>query len=325
MSALDLSVIVPVFNEEDNLRPLYQSVVQALEPLDRPFEIVLVDDGSADETFEIAKDLASQDTRVRVIKFRRNYGQTPAMVAGIDHARGRILITMDGDLQNDPADIAAMIQMIEEGYDIVAGWRQRRQDKLLTRVVPSKVANWLIAKVTGVPIKDNGCSLKAYRADVIKRIPLYAEMHRFIPAMASIAGARIAQMPVRHHPRKFGESKYGISRVYKVLFDLLTIKTVLIMAARPLFSFTSAAILTALLSVLLFLGEVVRIVLVEDVFSPVILGVSLLCGVLALFLVCLGLLAQLIYKTGNIKAADLSAITAMPVSRETRASPKPLS
>ena len=310
MNAPDLSVIIPAYDEEDNVEPLYRATVAAVEPLDLSFEILFIDDGSRDATYDRLSALAAQDGRVKVIKFRRNYGQTPAMAAGIDHAKGRLLVSMDGDLQNDPADIPNLLAKIDEGYDIVAGWRQRRQDKFVTRVLPSKVANWLIARVTGVPIRDNGCSLKAYRADVIKGIPLYSEMHRFIPAMASVAGARIAQIPVRHHPRRFGVSKYGLSRVYKVLFDLLTIKTMLILATRPLFSFTSAAVFTGLLSAIVFVYHLVDVMISGESISVMIVGLSLVIAALALFLICLGLLAQLVYRTGNVKIADLSALTA---------------
>lgn len=309
MKPLDLSIIVPLYNEEDNIEPLYRATIQAVEPLGLAFEIIFVDDGSRDQTFARTEALARADRRVRTIKLRRNYGQTPAMAAGIDHARGEILVTMDGDLQNDPADIPQLIQKVHEGYDIVAGWRQRRQDKLVSRVLPSKVANWLIARVTGVSIKDTGCSLKAYRADLIKNIPLYSEMHRFIPAMTSLAGARIAQIPVRHHPRKFGVSKYGISRVYKVLFDLIAIKSVLILATRPLFSFTGMAFLTGLMSATFFLFALWQTAVRAEGFSVVFVGVGLLFALLALFLVCLGLLSHLVYKTGNIKAVDLSKLT----------------
>jgi len=221
----DVSVVVPFLNEEENIGRMYEAIVTALGHLPIDFEIIFVDDGSTDQTLEKARLLANGDSRLKVVKFRRNYGQTPAMAAGIDHARGRIIVTMDGDLQNDPRDIEMLMGKINEGFDIVVGWRYKRQDKLITRKIPSMIANRLIGKVTGVPIKDNGCSLKAYRADVIQRIPLYAEMHRFIPAMASLAGPRIAEVKVRHHAREFGASKYGLSRVYKVLMDLITIKT----------------------------------------------------------------------------------------------------
>ena len=222
----DVSVIVPLYNEEENVGRMHAAIVAAVEPIGVTFEMVFVDDGSRDRTLERAIDLARNDPRMRVVQFRRNYGQTPAMAAGIEQALGKVLVTMDGDLQNDPADIANLLDKINEGYDIVVGWRHNRQDKLISRKIPSKIANWLIGKVTGVPIKDNGCSLKAYRGSLIKEIPLYSEMHRFIPAMASIAGPRIAEIKVRHHARQFGKSKYGLSRVYKVLLDLMVIKTV---------------------------------------------------------------------------------------------------
>src|SRR5215207_4351635 len=243
-----LSVIVPFFNEEESIQPLHRAIVAALEPLHVSFEMVFVNDGSRDDTLRIAVDVARRDPRVRVVNFRRNYGQTPAMAAGIEHARGEILVTMDGDLQNDPADIGLFLEKMDEGYDIVVGWRHNRQDKLISRKLPSRIANRLIGKVTGVPITDNGCSLKAYRAVLIKEIPLYSEMHRFIPAMASIAGPRIAEIKVRHHARQFGQSKYGLSRVYKVLLDLLTIKTLASFTSQPLIWFTLLSIPVFLLA-----------------------------------------------------------------------------
>jgi glycosyltransferase involved in cell wall biosynthesis len=236
-AALRLSVIVPFYNEAENIARMHEAIVRAVEPLGVSFEMVFVDDGSKDNTLEIAEQLANSDARVRVLKFRRNFGQTPAMAAGIEYARGEVLITMDGDLQNDPADIEHFLSKMDEGYDIVVGWRFNRQDKLISRRIPSRIANRLIGQITGVPIMDNGCSLKAYRASVIKSIPLYSEMHRFIPAMASIAGPRIAEIKVRHHARQFGKSKYGLSRVYKVLLDLMVIKTVATFTARPLLWF----------------------------------------------------------------------------------------
>ncbi|HEY0341683.1 MAG TPA: glycosyltransferase family 2 protein, partial [Steroidobacteraceae bacterium] len=214
--APELSIVVPLYNEEDSLRPLYAAITHAVAPLGISFEIVFVDDGSKDGTVRVADEIARADSRVCLVKFRRNYGQTPAMAAGIAQASGDVIVTMDGDLQNDPADIGALLRKIDEGYDIVVGWRFDRQDKLVSRKIPSRIANRLIARVTGVPIKDNGCSLKAYRASLIKKIPLYSEMHRFIPAMASIAGPKIAEIKVQHHARQFGQSKYGLSRIYKV-------------------------------------------------------------------------------------------------------------
>ncbi|MBX5460388.1 MAG: glycosyltransferase family 2 protein [Steroidobacteraceae bacterium] len=305
----DLSVVVPLFNEQESVVPLHTALVQALEPLGITFEIVLVDDGSTDDTARIAVGLAEKDPRVCVVRFRRNYGQTPAMAAGIEQARGEIIVTMDGDLQNDPADIGPMLQKMDEGYDIVVGWRHERQDKLVSRKIPSRIANALIARVTGVPIRDNGCSLKAYRACLIKKIPLYSEMHRFIPAMASIAGPRIAEMKVRHHARRFGRSKYGLSRVYKVLLDLMVIKTVASFTARPMLWFS-------LLALPLFASA--AIALGWSIFSAIVRGGSLSlpvagAGVIflssAAILLCSGIMGELIYKLGDVREHDFSHLT----------------
>jgi glycosyltransferase involved in cell wall biosynthesis len=303
-----LSVIVPFFNEEDSIRPLHAAIVDALTPLGVDFEMVFVDDGSSDSTIDIATALVQSDPRVRVVKFRRNYGQTPAMAAGIEHARGRILVTMDGDLQNDPADIGHFLEKIDEGFDIVVGWRHNRQDKLISRKIPSKIANWLIGNVTGVPIKDNGCSLKAYRASLIKAIPLYSEMHRFIPAMASIAGPQIAEIKVRHHARKFGQSKYGLSRVYKVLLDLLTIKTVTSFTSRPLLWFSLLS-LPALLFALTALGFTAYSLLRTGTLSLPIAGSGLLFFASAIISVSSGALAELVYKLGDVHTHDFSRLT----------------
>jgi glycosyltransferase involved in cell wall biosynthesis len=228
------------------------------------------------------------------------------MAAGIDYAKGRILITMDGDLQNDPADIPRLIVTINEGFDIVVGWRHKRQDNLITRKIPSMIANWIIGKVTGVPIKDNGCSLKAYQANVIKHVPLYSEMHRFIPAMASITGARIAEIKVRHHARKHGISKYGLSRTYKVLLDLIAIKTIVSFSARPLVWFTMLALPALLISTMtLFFG----VYYLSPMAVP-IAGVGLMFGALTLFLFFSGVVAELAYKTGRLNINDLYFRTA---------------
>jgi glycosyltransferase involved in cell wall biosynthesis len=232
------------------------------------------------------------------------------MAAGIDLARGKILVTMDGDLQNDPEDIPRFIEKIEEGFDIVCGWREKRQDKLITRKIPSIVANWLIGKVTGVPIRDNGCSLKAYRSEVIKAIPLYSEMHRFIPAMASIAGSRIAQIPVRHHARKFGKSKYGLSRIYKVLLDLLMIKTVVSFSSRPMLWFGSMASITALGSLLTFVYSIAWLNRHEGGSLVVLIGTAMLFGALTIFFLFAGAIGELAYKTGNLKMDTLADIRA---------------
>jgi len=306
----DLSVIAPLYNEEESVGPLYRAIVGALEPMGMSYEILFVDDGSRDGTFGKAKELAEMDARLRVIRFRRNYGQTPAMAAGIDHARGKVLITMDGDLQNDPKDIPFFIDKIRDGFDIVCGIREKRQDKLITRKIPSKVANWLIGKVTGVPIRDNGCSLKAYRTEVIKAIPLYSEMHRFIPAMASIAGSMIAQIPVRHHARKFGKSKYGLSRIYKVLLDLLMIKTVVSFSSRPMFWFGGMASLPAFGSFLAFAYAIASWKSNEGESLVVLNGIAMLLGSLAVFLLFAGALSELVYKTGTLKMTTLADLRA---------------
>lgn len=305
---MDLSIIVPLYNEEESVLPLYESIARSIDPLDVRFEILFVDDGSRDQTFIKARELAQKDHRLRVIRFRKNYGQTAAMAAGIDQARGDILVTMDGDLQNDPADIPEFIKKIQEGYDIVCGWRHKRQDKLISRRIPSIVANRIIGKVTGVPIKDNGCSLKAYRGKIIKAVPLYSDMHRFIPAMTSLAGTKVAEIKVNHHPRRFGVSKYGISRIYKVMIDLLVIKILLSFAMRPLRFFgTTGAI--ALIAAMLLLLESLTGVFEGPFEMNFMLGSgALLFGILSFFCLLVGLLCELILKTG--KSGDLSHLKA---------------
>jgi glycosyltransferase involved in cell wall biosynthesis len=307
---VEISVIIPLFNEEKSVTPLINAVFKAVRTLKKPFEVLLVDDGSKDQTFAIAKSRAQKHPNLRVIKFRKNYGQTPAMVAGIEHAKGNILITMDGDLQNDPADIPNFIKKINEGFDIVVGWRVKRQDKLISRKIPSQIANWLIGKVTGVPIKDNGCSLKAYRREVIQNVPLYSEMHRFIPAMASIMGARVAEIKVRHHARKFGYSKYGLSRIYKVLLDLLAIKTIISFSSKPMVIFGTLAFIFALMSLLTIIVGAIQVLATATVSVVVIVGTSMLSGILSFFLLFSGILCELIFRTGTVNINRFSQITA---------------
>jgi glycosyltransferase involved in cell wall biosynthesis len=307
---VDVSVVVPLYNEEESVQLLYERITEAVAPMGRPYEILLVDDGSRDRTLEIAAGLASRDPHLKVIEFRGNYGQTPAMAAGIDHARGEYIVTMDGDLQNDPADIPVMLDELTGDYDMVVGWRKNRQDKLITRKVPSWIANRLIGKVTGVPIKDNGCSLKVYRASVIKQVPLYSEMHRFIPAMASIAGARVREVPVRHHARQFGQSKYGLSRVYKVLLDLLAIKTITGFAQRPLVWFGMLALPFLVLSFVFFFASILPLLAGEGLSLP-FAGTSVLLAALAFFLLMGGALGELIYTTGDTDMSRYSGITAV--------------
>ncbi len=238
-----LSLLLPVNNEEDNLERLHEKIVASMEKLGHGFEVIYIDDGSSDRSLKILEKFAAGDARVRVISFRRNYGQTAAMAAGIDAARGEVLIPMDADLQNDPADIERLLAKLEEGYDVVSGWRKERRDAYLIRVLPSKIANDLVSKISGVQLHDFGCSLKAYRREILENVQLYGEMHRFIPIFASWAGAKVTEIPVTHHPRLAGRSKYGISRTAKVIFDLVTIKFMASYMTKPIYVFGWAGVL----------------------------------------------------------------------------------
>ncbi len=244
----DISVFLPVYNEEPNLRPLHAKMTDALATLGRTAEIIYVDDGSSDASLAALREIAAQDARVRVIALRRNYGQTAAMSAGIDAARGRVLIPMDADMQNDPADIKRLLEKLDEGYDVVSGWRKNRQDKAVTRKFPSVRANRLVSWIGGVPLHDYGCSLKAYRRDSLADVRLYGEMHRFIPIYASWAGARVTELPVDHHARTMGVSKYGLSRTLKVVFDLITIKFMASYQTKPIYVFGTFGVLAFAIS-----------------------------------------------------------------------------
>jgi hypothetical protein len=300
-----LSVVAPLFNESQNVRPLVEWIGQALESYEGSFEIILVDDGSRDDTW--AQVCAVAGAQVRGLRLGRNVGQTAAMMAGFDHARGQVVVSLDGDLQNDPRDIPALIAKLEEGYDLVCGWRRQRQDKLLLRKVPSWVANRLIRRLTGVPITDNGCSLKAYRRDLLNRIALYAEQHRFIPALSASVGARIAEMPVRHHARRYGESKYGISRTLKVLVDLLTLKMITTFRSRPLVGFALASM--PALGVALVFG--VLWIFSWTQFGPekssalVFPGAALLAVGVAFYLFMLGLVAEVALSSERVGTNDI--------------------
>ena len=230
----DLSIVIPIHNEAPNLRDLCREFTDVLTKAGRPFEIILVDDGSTDDSFEILKELQAGDPRLRVIQFRRNFGQTAAFAAGFAHARGRYIVTADGDLQNDPADIPSMVAQLEKGKDIVCGWRKDRKDTFINRRLPSMIANRLISWATGVKLHDYGCSLKVFRAEVVKPLRLYGEMHRFLPALASEMGVQVAEQVVNHRPRTAGTTKYGISRTIRVILDLLTVKFLLSYSTRPL-------------------------------------------------------------------------------------------
>lgn len=305
----DLSVVVPFYNEEENIRRVHGAIAEALEPLNIRFEMIFVDDGSRDGTLELGTRIAMTDHRVKVVEFKKNYGQTAAMAAGIAVAEGRVLVTMDGDLQNDPRDIAQLLEKIDEGYDIAVGWRRDRQDRFWSRKLPSMIANRIIASVTGVPIRDNGCSLKAFRADVIKPIPLYNEMHRFIPAMASVAGPKITEIPVRHHARKFGASKYGLSRTYKVILDMLTIKTLTSFVSRPMRWFCIIALPIFIGGIYLMAYSLYQLAVHDSLPLP-------LAGAGAVFLMCAivllgsGIAAELAVKVGDVREFKFSRITA---------------
>lgn len=302
---IGITVVVPLLNEEECAPVLYEKISQALSAQTAPYEIIFVDDGSSDDTFRIARNIAATDPRLRVVKFRRNFGQTPAMAAGIEQARGQTIVTMDGDLQNDPRDIPRLVLGIEAGHDIVVGWRRRRKDKLLTRKIPSRVANWLIGKVTGVPIKDNGCSLKAYRADVIKNVALYSEMHRFIPAMADVNGARVKEISVRHHARQFGESKYGLSRIWKVLIDLTGIATIRSVSRAPARWFGWLAAPFLLVGTMVTMAALIVGIVAGDAFPLVFAGTGLAFLSLSASLVFYGLLVELLMRTGDVDTRSM--------------------
>jgi glycosyltransferase involved in cell wall biosynthesis len=302
---VDISVVVPVFNEERSLAPLYEEVRAALDAEGGPhrrWELVFVDDRSTDRSLEIMLGLRERDRRVRVVRFRRNAGQTAAMAAGFDRARGRVVVTMDGDLQNDPADIPAMVARLDEGYDIVAGWRRKRYDGLFLRLVPSWIANRLIALVTGTRIHDTGCTLKAFRRQVVKNLPIYAEQHRFLPAMSRSTGARVVEVEVNHRPRRFGHSKYGLGRAFRVFLDLFVIKMISQFAHRPLHYFGLFALPFAAFSlVCLLLGGVdfERMQVVDEWPQVAALSTALFL-LLAVHFVLLGLLAELVVTASGL-------------------------
>ncbi len=295
---LDLSIILPVYNEEDNIPLLAGELLPALETLGKSFEIICVDDGSRDASFARLKNLSATDARVRVVRFRRNFGQTAAFAAGFDRARGDVVITMDADLQNDPADIPKLLAKMDEGFDVVSGWRvERWQEGLksfIVRKIPSATANWLISKTTGVYLHDYGCSLKAYRNEVVKGINLYGDMHRFVPAIASWFGVTVAEVPVKYRSRQFGASKYGAGRIFRVLLDLMTVRFLLGYATRPIRIFGSWCLLSVLAGSVLgvyltFMKLVYHISLSE---RPMLL-LAVLLVVVGIQLISMGLLGEL--------------------------------
>lgn len=299
---IDISVVVPICDEEDSLPILHGEIASALAEHDGRWEVLYVNDHSQDKSLEVMLELRDADSHVRVVHFRRNFGQTAAMAAGFDHARGRVVITLDGDLQNDPADIPRLLEKIEEGYDIVAGWRKVRHDGLVLRRLPSIVANRLIAWVTGVPIHDTGCTLKAMRRELVENLPIYAEQHRFLPAMSAGSGARVAELVVNHRARRFGESKYGLGRATRVALDLMTIKMISSFSQRPGRYFGMLA-LPFLFGILVFLGVALAnwgIISTRETWGYVVVMSMMLFSMTCVYFVLLGLLAELVVKASGI-------------------------
>jgi glycosyltransferase involved in cell wall biosynthesis len=296
-AAPQVSVVVPLLDEAGNVGTLCDRVVESMEQLGRTFEVILVDDGSTDATFPELLQRADRDDRLKLVRLRRNYGQTAALSAGFDYARGQVIVPMDGDLQNDPHDIGTLLEKIDEGYDVVSGWRKDRQDGLVRRL-PSRTANWLIALVTGVRLHDYGCTLKAYRADVIRELRLYGEMHRFLPAIAHQAGARITEVPVDHHSRVAGKSKYGLGRTFKVLIDLLTVKFLSVWSTKPSHVFGGSGLLLCFTGSLFILWTAYqRLFNGIYVYRQPALLVGVFLFTIGFNLVLLGLLAELIVRT----------------------------
>jgi glycosyltransferase involved in cell wall biosynthesis len=294
----ELSVVIPVRNEAPGLKELHRELTQTLSAWGRSYELIIVDDGSTDESFNVLGRLQAADPRLRVIRFRRNFGQTAAFAAGFDHARGRVIVTSDGDLQNDPRDIPTLVEMLEQGYDVVCGWRKDRKDPFFSRRLPSLVANKVISVATGVRLHDYGCSLKAFRAEVIKPLKLYGEMHRFLPAIASEQGVTIAEAVVNHRPRRHGRSKYGISRTVRVILDLLTVKFLLSYSTRPLQIFGVIGLAMGLLGIAItgYLAYV-RLMGEQSIANRPLLFFGGLLVISGLQLVTVGLLAELQART----------------------------
>jgi len=294
----ELSVVVPVLDEEESLPALRDALVGALDRVGRSWEVIFVDDGSRDATPELLARFAAEDPRVKVVRFRRNFGQTAAMAAGFDHASGAVVVPMDGDLQNDPEDIGRMLARLDEGCDLVAGWRRERKDAYLTKTLPSRLGNRLISHVTGVHLHDYGCTLKAIRSQILQEVHLYGEMHRFLPVFAHLAGARIAELPVTHHARRFGRSKYTLSKAFRVLLDLMTVRFLAAYATKPLYFFGRLA-LWLFTAAFLALGWVAWRKLGQDVFvkdQPLFL-VAIFSAIAGLQMLLIGLLAEMTMRT----------------------------
>ncbi|AEH45999.1 glycosyl transferase family 2 [Thermodesulfatator indicus DSM 15286] len=293
-----LSIVIPVFNEEENIPLLLENIEKALKNFKKAFEVIIVDDGSTDNSLKILKELKPKYPWLKIVALRRNFGQSAAFTAGIDHAKGKVIVTMDGDLQNDPRDIPKLLEKIEEGYDVVSGWRKDRKDPFISRRLPSMMANALISRFTHVKLHDYGCSLKAYRAEVIKGVTIYGELHRFIPALVGLSGARVAEVEVTHHPRRYGRSKYGISRTYRVILDLLLMIFFRKFATKPLhiFGLTGGTLFLLGLGIELYLSFL-KIFMGQDIGQRPLLILGVLLILTGINLLGTGLLAELVIRT----------------------------
>jgi glycosyltransferase involved in cell wall biosynthesis len=292
-----LSIVVPVFNEEDNLPELYEEIARSCEGLNLSYEIIFVDDGSWDSSFPVLRSIQKEDSKVKVIRLRKNFGQTAALSAGFDYSKGKIIITLDADLQNDPQDFSLLLEKIREGYDIVSGWRKKRRDRLLTRRIPSALANWLISRITRIKLHDFGCTLKAFRKEVVENINLYGELHRFIPAIASNIGVAIAEVEVNHRRRKHGKSKYTVFRFIKVILDLLTVKFLLSYSTRPLQIFGVFGLASGTIGVLIGLYlSYQRLILKVGIAGRPLLLLAILLIVIGIQFITLGLLAEIMVR-----------------------------
>jgi len=296
---MKVSIIVPVYNEDENIELLYKAVEKSVTTMGVPWELILVDDGSQDNSLEKIKSIVKEHPKhVSAVVLRRNFGQTAAIAAGIDHSEGEIIILLDADLQNDPADIPIMVKKLDEGYDLVSGWRFHRQDKFLTRTLPSRIANSLISAVTGVKLHDYGCTLKAYRREVLTGFRLYGEMHRFIPVYANSVGAKIVEIKVHHHARKFGKEKYGLERIFKVILDLFTVKFLTSYSSKPIYLFGGAGLLLITFSFItsLILG-IRRIITKISPFSSPLFTISAMIAIMGFQSILMGLIAELLVRT----------------------------
>jgi glycosyltransferase involved in cell wall biosynthesis len=305
-ATVELSILVPLYNEQANVPLLYTRLGEAVSTLGRSWEVIFIDDGSTDGTRGLIEALADLDEHVRVISFARNFGQTAALLAGIDHARGKVIVPMDGDLQNDPADIGRLLEVLDNGYDVVSGWRRHRRDSLM-RVLPSRIANWLISRVSGVRLHDYGCSLKAYRREVLEGIDLYGEMHRFVPIYATWRGARVTEIPVTHHPRTRGRSNYGMERAVKVILDLIVVKFLTSYLTRPIYVFGGFGLMNIALAVCALAAAVTfKLIPHDNPWSPMwhkdlvetpLPVVSVGLFLLGIQMILIGLLAEMLMRT----------------------------